>query len=210
MPIAIIVEPYYQVNKTVSISTHVNNQLNYIRAILNHSLNIDKKGNTKTAAVMVILTIIDKQLNVLFTHRTNIVSTHKDQVSFPGGFNEINDDGLIHTALRETEEEIGLIIDKNEILGRLPEQNSISGFQIHPFVCFIETLPDLKLNYKEVKHIFAVPLDWILNRNNWNYQIFKSSNEKERQVVVFQKYKNEVVWGITGQILVSFADLMLM
>lgn len=210
MPIAIIVEPYYQVNKTVSISTHANNQLNYIKAILSRSLNINKKGNNKTAAVMVILTIIDKQLNVLFTHRTNTVSTHKDQVSFPGGLNEINDDGWIHTALRETEEEIGLIIDKNEILGRLPELNSISGFQIHPFICFIENLPDLKLDYKEVKHIFAVPLDWILNRKNWNYQIFKSSNEKEKQVVVFQKYKNEIVWGITGQILVSFADLMLM
>ena len=128
MLIAIIVEPYYQVNKTVSISTHANNQLNYIKAILNPSLNINKKGNNKTAAVMIILIIIDKQLNVLLTHRTNTVSTHKDQVSFPGGLNEINDDGLIQTALRETEEEIGLIIENNEILGRLPEQNLISGF----------------------------------------------------------------------------------
>jgi len=209
MPIAIIVEPYYQVNKTVSISTHANNRLNYIKAILSRSINLNKKGNNKTAAVMVILTIIDKQLNVLFTHRTNSVSTHKDQVSFPGGLNEINDDGLIQTALRETGEEIGLIIDKNEILGRLPEQNSISGFQIHPFICFIETLPDPKLNHEEVKHIFTIPLDWILNRNNWNYQIIKSSNRKKRQVVIFQKYNNEIVWGITGQILVSFADLLL-
>ena len=210
MPIVIIVEPYCQVNKTVSSSTHANNQLNYIKAILSRSLNINKGGSKKSAAVMVILTLIDKQLNVLFTHRTNTVSTHKDQVSFPGGLHEIDDDGLIHTALRETEEEIGLKIEKNEILGRLPALNSISGFQIHPFIYFIETLPQLEINYKEVKHTFVVPLDWIIDRKNWNYQIIKSTNTKERRVVVFKKFKNEIVWGITGQLLVSFVDLLLM
>ncbi len=194
-------------NKTANISTHAKNQLNYINAILNRSkiININKN---KTAAVMVILTIIDKQLYVLFTHRTNTVSTHKDQVSFPGGLKELTDENLIQTALRETKEEIGLIIDKKDILGCLPIQKSITGFQIQPFVCFRDVLPNLKLNIKEVRHYFTIPLDWVLNRKNWNFQIFKSSNQKDKKVVVFQNYQNEVVWGITGQILVSLADLL--
>jgi 8-oxo-dGTP pyrophosphatase MutT (NUDIX family) len=196
------------VNKTARISIHAKNQLNYIKVILSQTKIINIKKN-KTAAVMVILTIVDNQLNVLFTHRTSTVSTHKDQVSFPGGLKETNDNDLIQTALRETEEEIGLIIDKKEILGCLPIQKSISGFQIHPFVCFIDTLPDLMPNSKEVRHFFTIPLDWILNRKNWDFQIYKSSDAKERQVVVFQNYQNEVVWGITGQILVSFTDLLL-
>ena len=158
---------------------------------------------------MVILTIIDQQLNVLFTHRTNSVSTHKDQVSFPGGLKEQTDDNLIKTALRETEEEIGLKVDKKDILGCLPIQNSNIGLQIQPFICFISDLPVLTLNSKEVKHYFTIPLDWIFNRKNWDFQIYKSSNQKEKKVVVFHNYQNEVVWGITGQILVSFANLLL-
>ena len=201
--------PCYQVIKTENISTHANNQLNYIKSVLSRSLiDHNKMRDTKTAAVLVILTVIEKQLNILFTHRTNNVGTHKDQVSFPGGLKESKDKSMIQIALRETKEEIGLLIDENVILGILPEQNSISGFQIYPFVCFIETLPQLKLNSEEVKNVFAIPLDWILNRKNWNYQVYKSPNGEERQVVMYQKYNNEIVWGITGQILVSFADLL--
>ena len=158
---------------------------------------------------MIILTILEKQLNILFTHRTNTVGTHKDQVSFPGGLNDIEDDSLIQIAIRETKEEIGIKIEKNAVFGRLPKQDSISGFKIHPFVCFIETLPQLKLNSEEVKNVFTIPLDWILDRKNWNYQIYKSLNGEERQVVMYQKYDNEIVWGITGQILVSLADLLI-
>ena len=211
MQIATTVGLYLRVNKTGKNTTHVNNQLNYIKSILNYSNNgfIEKGNNDKTAAVMVILTIIDEQIEILFTHRTNTVSTHKDQVSFPGGLKEKKDNRLWQTAIRETEEEIGLKINKKEILGILPTQKSISGFQIQPFVCFIEKLPDLKINYKEVKHTFTISLDWILNRKNWNYQVFKSSNRIARQVVVYQNYKNEIVWGITGQILVSLAEILL-
>jgi 8-oxo-dGTP pyrophosphatase MutT (NUDIX family) len=204
------VELYLQVFKTTSKTSHSNNQLNYIKAILSRSVNVEEEKRCKTAAVMVLLTIIDEKINILFTHRTNRVSTHKDQVSFPGGLKESQDDGLIQTAIRETEEEVGILITKNEILGKLPEQNSISGFKIQPYVCFIENLPELTLNQNEVKHIFTIPLDWILNRKNWSYQIYKLSQEKERKVVVFNKFKNEVIWGITGQILVSLADLLQM
>jgi hypothetical protein len=101
MQIAIIVETYCQMINTDSLSTHANNQLNYIRAVLNLK-NDTKKRSIKEAAVMLILTVINEQLFLLFTHRTDLVSTHKDQVSFPGGLQEFNDKNLNQTAIRET------------------------------------------------------------------------------------------------------------
>ena len=207
MQIVIIVEAYYQMIKKVSLSTHANNQLNYIRAILNHKKDT-KKMSIKGAAVMLILTVINDQLFLVFTHRTNLVSTHKDQVSFPGGLQEVDDKSLLQTAIRETKEEIGVIINQNEVIGNLPELRSISGFQIFPFICYIEKLKNIKLNQAEVKHIFTIPLDWIMDHRNWRYETYKSPDDKKRQVVVFKNYENEIVWGITGQVLVSFADLL--
>jgi 8-oxo-dGTP pyrophosphatase MutT (NUDIX family) len=202
------VEAYYQMVKTASLSSHATNQLNYIKAILSRTKESTKR-DTKAAAVMIILTAINEQLYILFTHRTDIVSTHKDQVSFPGGLQEINDENLIQTAIRETEEEIGISIKRKEIFGNLPEQKSISGFQIHPFVCYCEKLQNIKLNKTEVKHTFTIPVDWIMDHKKWSFKTYKSPDGKERQVVFFQKYQNEIVWGITGQILVSFANLLL-
>jgi 8-oxo-dGTP pyrophosphatase MutT (NUDIX family) len=208
MQIVIFVEAYCQMTKTASLSSHAGNQLNYIKAILSRTKDTSKRS-IKAAAVMIILTVINEKIYILFTHRTDIVSTHKDQVSFPGGLQELKDENLIQTAIRETNEEIGILINENNIYGNLPEQRSISGFQIHPFVCYIENLENIKLNQAEVKHIFTIPLDWILDHKNWSFETYKSPDGKERQVVFFQKYKNEIVWGITGQILVSFANLLL-
>ena len=208
MQIVIIVEAYCQMVKTVNLSSHANNQLNYIKAILSRTKDTTK-SSIKAAAVMIILTAINEQLYILFTHRTDIVSTHKDQVSFPGGLQELNDKYLIQTAIRETEEEIGISINRKEIFGNLPEQRSISGFQIHPFVCYSEKLQDININQAEVKHTFTISMDWIMDHKNWSFKTYKSPDGKERQVVFFQEYENEIIWGITGQILVSFANLLL-
>jgi 8-oxo-dGTP pyrophosphatase MutT (NUDIX family) len=161
------------------------------------------------AAVMLILTVIKDQLQILFTHRTDTVSTHKDQVSLPGGLKEKNDKNLIQTAIRETNEEIGILFHEDEIIGTLPLMESISNYQIQPFICFKENIEQPVINEDEVKHIFMIPIDWILNNTNWNYQIIKTSDHKERNVIVFQPYQSEVVWGITAQIMVSFSNRLL-
>jgi hypothetical protein len=102
-----------------------------------------------------------------------------------------------------------ILINQKDVFGILPKQRSISGFQIQPFVCFIDNIQNIKLNQSEVKHIFTIPLDWILDHRNWGFETYKLPDGKERQVVVFNKYENEIVWGITGQILVSLSDLLL-
>jgi 8-oxo-dGTP pyrophosphatase MutT (NUDIX family) len=158
---------------------------------------------------MLILTVIKDQLHIIFTHRTNTVSTHKDQVSLPGGLNEKNDKNLIQTAIRETHEEIGILFHEDEIIGTLPVVSSISNYQIQPFICFKENIKQTVVNELEVKHIFTIPIEWIFNNENWKYQKMKTSDHKERNVIVFRPYQSEVVWGITAQIMVNFSNLLL-
>lgn len=154
---------------------------------------------------MIILTEQNDQLQVLFTHRTNSVRTHKDQVALPGGMKEKDDKDLIQTAIRETGEEIGIDIHKDEIIGSLPIVESISNYHIQPYVCFKKSLGVINNNNKEVERVFFIPLDWILDRANWELKKYISSDKKERMVVFFEPFGGEVVWGITAQIMVNFA-----
>jgi 8-oxo-dGTP pyrophosphatase MutT (NUDIX family) len=168
----------------------------------------DKDERMTSAAVMVILTPINDELNILFTHRTNSVRIHKDQVSLPGGLKEKGDQSLIQTAIRETREEIGISIIENEIIGSLTPVESISNFRIHPFVCCKYELGSTQLNKSEVSKIFFIPLKWVLDESNWQYKKMMTSNDKERSVIFYEPYESEVVWGITARILVDFGRML--
>lgn len=157
---------------------------------------------------MIILTEQVDHLQVLFTHRTNSVRTHKDQVSLPGGMRERDDKDLIQTAIRETREEIGIDIHKDEIIGSLPIVESISNYHIQPYICFKKYMGVINTNKKEVERVFFIPLNWILDRANWKLKKYKSSDKKERMVVFFEPFEGEVVWGITAQIMVNFATAL--
>ncbi len=154
---------------------------------------------------MIILTEKEDHLQVLFTHRTNSVRTHKDQVALPGGMRERNEKNLIQTAIRETREEIGIDIHKDEIIGFLPIVESISNYHIQPYICFKKSLGVIITNNKEVEKVFFIPLGWILDRANWELKKYKSSDKKGRMVVFFEPFGGEVVWGITAQFMVNFA-----
>jgi 8-oxo-dGTP pyrophosphatase MutT (NUDIX family) len=168
----------------------------------------NKDERMPSAAVMVILTPIENELNVLFTHRTNSVRTHKDQVSLPGGLKENGDQSLLHTAIRETREEIGLTILEHEIIGTLIPVESISNYRIHPFVCCKFELGVILLNKSEVSKIFFIPLKWVLDDSNWQYKKMMTSDGKERSVIIYEPYESEVVWGITANILVDFGRML--
>ena len=157
---------------------------------------------------MIILTEQNGLLQVLFTHRTTSVRTHKDQVSLPGGLKEEDDKYLFQTAIRETREEIGIDISKEEIIGFLPAVPSISNYHIQPYICFKKSLGLIKTNNKEVERVFFIPLDWIMDRANWELKKYLSSDKKESKVVFFKPFDGEMVWGITAQIMVNFATAL--
>jgi 8-oxo-dGTP pyrophosphatase MutT (NUDIX family) len=124
--------------------------------------------NLKASAVLIPLFYNQGQYHVLFTERSDEVVFHKGQVCFPGGTREPSDSSLLQTALRESEEEIGLEAKDIEILGELDDSITlVTNYVISPFVAFILHPHSLKTNGREVKGAFSVPLSFLMDEANF-------------------------------------------
>ena len=118
------------------------------------------------AAVLFPIVLRDSGATVLLTQRTAHLRDHAGQISFPGGRVEDEDLSPSHTALRETEEEIGLAREHIEILGFLPEYRTGTGFRVTPVVALVTPPFDLKPDPFEVAEVFEVPLAFLLDPDN--------------------------------------------
>ena len=118
------------------------------------------------AAVLVPIIAHGAGLTVLFTQRTAHLKAHSGQVSFPGGRAEPGDASPEETALRESEEEIGLPRARVEILARLPEYFTRTGFRVTPVVGLVQPPLNLAPDPHEVEAVFEVPLSFLLDVRN--------------------------------------------
>lgn len=107
-------------------------------------------GPLRAAAVLVPVVMRETEPTVLLTRRTDHLHHHPGQVSFPGGRVEEHDQSPIETALRETEEEIGLHREHVELLGSLPQYKTGTGFDVTPVVGLVTPPFDLRLDAFEV------------------------------------------------------------
>jgi 8-oxo-dGTP pyrophosphatase MutT (NUDIX family) len=154
----------------------------------------------RRASVLILFVCIDQLWHILYTRRTNAVENHKGQVAFPGGGEEPEDTDPIATALRETNEEIGVPAECVKVLGTIPEIPTHSGFLITPVVGRMEWPVHLIPSVDEVSRIFMVPLDWLANPDHWEERDFTRSDNSQEKVVFYRPYDGEIVWGITGRI----------
>lgn len=158
------------------------------------------------AAVLVPLIERPAGLSLLFTRRTEHLRDHAGQISFPGGRVEPDDAGPLHTALRESEEEVGLPGDQVHVAGYLPARAVVTGFAVTPVVGF--AAPDLAhvADPREVADVFEVPLHWFLDPAN---RIASTRNWGGVQFSVCEyHYDAHRIWGATAQILDEFAKLI--
>jgi 8-oxo-dGTP pyrophosphatase MutT (NUDIX family) len=155
----------------------------------------------RAAAVLVPLTWVDDDWQVLFTRRTDIVEHHKGQVSFPGGATDPEDATPEDTALREAEEEIGLRREDARILGRLGEMLTVSNYRVTPVVATFQWPYTFKIHTIEVGRVFTLPLKWLADHDNWQEFIRK---ETQRSVITYFPYDGELLWGVTARITVEF------
>ncbi|MCB4361274.1 CoA pyrophosphatase [Quatrionicoccus australiensis] len=118
------------------------------------------------AAVLFPIVLREAGPTVLLTQRTAHLRDHGGQISFPGGRVENEDLSPVDTALRETEEEIGLARQHIEILGFLPEYRTGTGFRVTPVVGVVQPPFELSVDPFEVAEAFEVPLDFLLNPLN--------------------------------------------
>jgi len=160
----------------------------------------------KNAAVLIPIVSNQGQLEVLLTKRANHLRHHPGQISFPGGKAEPSDQNLIVTALRETEEEIGLKAENIQVLGQLKSYQTISGYNITPIVAFTKENANYQLDDNEVAEVFHVPLSHFLKREHHieipMYHLGKC------HYVRFMPYQNYNIWGATAAILHDLSMLL--
>ena len=114
------------------------------------------------ASVLVPLVQRDDGLHVLLTRRTDHLTDHAGQVSFPGGRAEPDDIDVVETALRETQEEVGLPRDRVQVLGPLNTYSTVSSYVVTPIVALVQPPFDLALDAFEVAEAFEVPLPYLM------------------------------------------------
>ena len=158
------------------------------------------------AAVLVPIVLRPTALTVLLTQRTAHLRDHAGQVSFPGGRCEPDDAGPVATALREAQEEIGLKPVQVEILGRLDEYQTGTGFSVTPVVGLVMPPLDLKLDDFEVADVFEPPLEFLLRAENFSrHQAEYRGALREYWAVPWQ---DRFVWGATAGMLVNLRELL--
>lgn len=171
-----------------------------------HLFGLPSGASATEAAVMVPLVHRGGDLHVLFTQRTAHLADHAGQISFPGGRVEPDDPDREATALRETEEEIGLARGRIEVLGRLPLYEVPSGFRITPVVGWIEAPFTLRLDPFEVAEVFEVPVAHFLRVENYTRREYHFRGRHRHYMAV--PYQGRYIWGATAGMLYSFCRAM--
>ncbi|GLS91958.1 coenzyme A pyrophosphatase [Psychromonas marina] len=149
----------------------------------------------------------DDELHIIFTERALHLRHHPGQVSFPGGKHETFDSSLQQTAIRETNEEIGIKPEFIEIIGQLPSLKTTSGFEVFPIVAFVDQRFSLNIDANEVKSVFEVPLRFLLDSKNFHLQHLIAN--KKRHSTYCIGYQNNLIWGATAQMLKNLQQLLL-
>ncbi|MCW5771459.1 MAG: CoA pyrophosphatase [Rhodospirillaceae bacterium] len=164
------------------------------------------KKSLRPAAVLVPLVDRPGDMSVLLTLRGAKLQNHAGQVSFPGGRMEPDDANAAETALRETEEEIGVPRDCVEIVGRLDDYITGTGFLIAPIVGLIRPPYPLDPDPSEVDAVFEVPLAFFLDPANHRRES-KIFNGVERRFYAMP-YGDRYIWGATAAMLMNLYDLL--
>lgn len=156
----------------------------------------------RAAAVLVPLVCRDAGLSVLLTERTAHLTSHAGQVAFPGGRTEPSDASPVATALRETEEEIGLHRSHIEVLGAMPQYLTGSGFVVTPVVGLVEAAHTLTLDDNEVAEAFEVPLAFLMDPANHQRRLYRWSDGGERSFFAMPwrgpDGAEHFIWGVTA------------
>ncbi|MDG0832611.1 CoA pyrophosphatase [Roseateles saccharophilus] len=162
------------------------------------------------AAVLVPLVQREAGLNLLLTRRADHLRDHAGQISFPGGRVEPEDDGPVATALRETEEEIGLSRNYIDVIGQLPVYATVTAFQVTPVVALVAPGFRLQLDDFEVAEAFEVPLAFLMNPAHHQHHRFEFGGHERRFLSMpWQGPEREYfIWGATAAMLRNLYRLL--
>jgi mutator protein MutT len=143
--------------------------------------------------------------SILFTRRSEQLAAHSGQIAFPGGSVE-SDETLEQAAIREAEEEVGIPPQHVELIGRLDDVITHSGFLVAPFAGVIHEPIEYVMQEAEVVEIFEVPLEALLDVRNpeVRYVPFRG----KQYPAYFYRHEDYEIWGLTGRMLKAFLDVV--
>lgn len=159
----------------------------------------------KRAAVLIPLVPSDDGWSVLFSRRSINLAAHGGQIAFPGGGVE-EGEPLEAAAVRETHEEVGIASERVEVIGRLDDLVTHSGFLVAPFAGIVDQRIDYVLQATEVDEVFEVPIEALLMPQQPEVRYIQFGNK--RYPAYFYRYERHEVWGLTGRILKNFLDFV--
>jgi 8-oxo-dGTP pyrophosphatase MutT (NUDIX family) len=159
----------------------------------------------RRAAVLLPLFVRDGALRVLLTRRTDTVEHHRGQISFPGGVEEEDDDSPWATAMRETEEELGIAPGDVRLLGALTPLVTVTDFFVEPFVGAIPYPHVLKPAAAEIAEVIDVPIPALLDPKTLERRTLPGRDEP----TLFYHYGSHVIWGATARMLKELLDAIL-
>jgi 8-oxo-dGTP pyrophosphatase MutT (NUDIX family) len=158
----------------------------------------------RESAVLVPLFEREGVPHILFTRRPAHLRNHANQFSFPGGRRDAEDSTPLHTALRETEEELGIERSRVRVLGMLDEIPTITSFRIQPFVGIIPGDGQYRPSAEEVAFILEVPLAGLMEPSIRRTE--RRSWQGAEYDVYFYTYNSHVIWGATARILYNLLE----
>ena len=145
--------------------------------------------------------------HLILTKRTERVPTHKGQISFPGGGFQDGDRDLFATALRETEEEIGLRRSDVTVVGVLDDTvTAASAHVVRPFVGLVPHPYIFRLDAFEIEQLVHLPLRPLMEPNCFREEIW--DRDGRPHAVYFYEYGGQTIWGLTARILKQFVEVI--
>ncbi len=153
------------------------------------------------ASVTLIIHLKYSEPYIILTKRSKNLKYHPSQISFPGGVKK-DDEEFIDTAIRESYEEIGIRIDKEQIIGMLDTVNTLtSNFSIVPFIAILNKINDMKINNYEIEEIIDAKLTKLL--------INRKRDERYNDIDTYMyQYEGYLIWGATARILDRIYSVM--
>ncbi|MEJ1222233.1 NUDIX hydrolase [Sediminicola sp. 1XM1-17] len=167
-----------------------------------------KRINAKKAAVMALFYPNQSAAtNLLLILRKSYKGVHSNQIGFPGGKVEKGDKDLLHTALRETHEEVGVEPRAVHVIRSLTELYiPPSNFEVHPYIGLYPEVSPFKIQESEVESLVEVSLDEFMDDKTIIYQKLTTSYAQNIDVPAF-KLNGYTVWGATAMMLSEVKEL---
>ncbi|MHC1705876.1 MAG: CoA pyrophosphatase [Tenuifilaceae bacterium] len=169
-------------------------------------LKTNGENDARNSAVLISLFPSKYGISTLFIKRATYNGVHSGQISFPGGKIEELDESLIQTALRETQEEVGIDPSNVEVIGTLtPLFIPVSNMLVLPVIGLLEKEPELHLNLQEVDYTISIPICHLKNPSN---QLNKTLEIRSLSILApYFGYNNEEIWGATAMIISEFIEM---